>query len=50
MTGVLNESAWEQWILDQLARVEWEYRTGKEVAPGSGERESWHDIVLRGSA
>jgi type I restriction enzyme R subunit len=50
VTGVMDESAWEQWILDQLAEIEWEHRNGKEVAPGSGERESWRDIVLRGSA
>jgi type I restriction enzyme R subunit len=46
----MNESDWENWILDQLGEIEWEHKNGKEVAPGSGERESWHDVVLRGIA
>lgn len=49
MSGLMDEAAWEQWTLDQLAEIEWEHKTGKEVAPGSGERENWHDIVLRGT-
>ncbi|KLO26410.1 DEAD/DEAH box helicase [Mycolicibacter heraklionensis] len=46
---MMNESDWEQWTLDQLGEIEWEHKAGKDVAPGSGERENWHDIVLRGS-
>lgn len=47
MAGPMNEDAWEQWALDVLGEREWQHRPGVEVAPGSGERESWHDLVLR---
>ncbi|WP_435404931.1 type I restriction endonuclease subunit R [Mycolicibacterium chitae] len=46
---MMNESDWEQWTLDQLGEIEWEHKSGKEIAPGSGGRENWHDIVLRGA-
>ncbi len=49
MAGVMNEADWEQWTLDQLAGLDWQYRAGRDVAPGSGERESWRDIVLLGT-
>lgn len=45
----MNEAAWEDWALDVLGEREWLHLTGAEVAMGSGERESWHDIVLRNS-
>ncbi|GAA3709742.1 type I restriction endonuclease subunit R [Gordonia hankookensis] len=49
MVHDMDEAAWEQWTLDQLAEIEWQKRHGRDVAPGSGERESWHDLVLRGT-
>ncbi|MGO1971416.1 MAG: type I restriction endonuclease subunit R [Propionibacteriaceae bacterium] len=45
----MNESAWEGWVLETLGELEWEPLHGPAVAPGSGERESWHEIVLRGT-
>nr|WP_246284802.1 type I restriction endonuclease subunit R [Gordonia asplenii] len=45
----MTEADWEAWTLDQLAGEEWQHRDGKDVAPGSGERDNWHDIVLTGT-
>lgn len=45
----MNEAQWEQWALEQLADYEWQPVAGSAVAPGSGERESWHDIALVGT-
>ncbi|MCT2272923.1 type I restriction endonuclease subunit R [Dietzia cinnamea] len=47
MTDGWSEAQAEQGILDALAEREWEHRSGPSLAPGSGERDSWHDIVLR---
>ena len=44
-----SEAQAEQGILDALAEREWEHRPGPSLALGSGERDSWHDIVLRGT-
>lgn len=49
MAREMNEAAWEQWTLDTLAEFEWAPMHGSDIAPGSGERESWHDIVLSGT-
>ncbi|MGC0365091.1 type I restriction enzyme R subunit [Rhodococcus sp. 27YEA15] len=49
MGDPMNEAAWEQWVLDELGDLEWQPVHGATVAPGSGERESWHEIVLRGT-
>lgn len=49
MTYGWSEAQAEQGILDALAEREWEHRSGPSLAPGSGERDSWHDIVLRGT-
>lgn len=45
----MNEDAWEEYTLQALEEYEWATLRGADVAPGSGERESWHDIVLRGT-
>ena len=50
MTHGWSESQAEQGILDALADREWEHRPGPSLAPGSGEQDSWHDIVLRRTA
>ncbi|CAB0816872.1 type I restriction endonuclease subunit R [Corynebacterium diphtheriae] len=44
-----SEEKLEQFTLDKLGEEskEWAYRPGKDVAPGSGERQSWKDLVLR---
>ncbi|MBM4729159.1 HsdR family type I site-specific deoxyribonuclease [Rhodococcus hoagii] len=46
---MMDEAAWEQWVLDELAELEWQPLHGPAIAPGSGERESWSEIVLRGT-
>ena len=38
-----NEGQWEQLALEALAEREWKPLHGSEIAPGSGERESWAD-------
>ena len=48
MAHVMDEAAWEAWTLDVLAEYEWAPLTGAEVAPGSGQRASWSDVVLHG--
>ena len=45
----MTEADWEQLVLDQLGELEWQPKHGKELAPGSKERESWADIVLHGT-
>ncbi|MDN5606067.1 MAG: DEAD/DEAH box helicase, partial [Kocuria sp.] len=49
MSSHTGEEAWEQLVIDRMSELDWKYTPGAEVAPGSGERESWHDIVLRGT-
>ncbi|MDO5512698.1 type I restriction endonuclease subunit R [Corynebacterium sp.] len=49
MTHGWSEAQAEHELLEALAEREWEHRTGASVAPGSGERDSWHDVVLRGT-
>ena len=44
-TGV-SEAEWEHAALEALADQGWQPLTGKQIAPGSGERESWSELVL----
>ncbi|WP_028182795.1 type I restriction endonuclease subunit R [Salinispora arenicola] len=44
--GWMNEAAWESLALDQLGELGWEPGAGKDFAPGSGQRQSWTDLVL----
>ncbi|SQI31204.1 type I site-specific modification system restriction subunit [Rhodococcus coprophilus] len=44
--GRLTESAWEQMALDTLGELGWRYIPGAEIAPGSGERTSWDDLLI----
>jgi len=44
----LPESAWEQDALETLAEpLGWEPLAGEKVAPGSGERDSWDELLIR---
>ena len=44
----LPESAWEQDALDTLAEpLGWRPARGEQIAPGSGERETWDDPLIR---
>ncbi len=49
MSSHTGEDAWEQLVIDRMGELDWQCTPGADVAPGSGERESWQDIVLRGT-
>ncbi|WP_444664473.1 type I restriction endonuclease subunit R [Cellulomonas sp. CW35] len=43
----MSEDAWEQLALETLAEpLMWRVARGPQIAPGSGERESWDDLVI----
>jgi type I restriction enzyme R subunit len=44
--GRLTEADWEALALDELAELAWQVKHGKDVAPGSGSRATWADLVL----
>jgi type I restriction enzyme, R subunit len=44
--GRLRESDWEALALVELGELAWVTQAGTEVAPGSGSRASWADLVL----
>ncbi|WP_243063333.1 type I restriction endonuclease subunit R [Humibacter sp. RRB41] len=47
MTGI-SESDWELAALDILAEpLLWTPKRGEEIAPGSGERETWDELLIR---
>ncbi|TQM63819.1 type I restriction endonuclease subunit R [Humibacillus xanthopallidus] len=41
-----SEAEWETLALEGLAEHGWVPRDGKSIAPGSGERESWDELVI----
>ena len=47
MTG-FSEAQWENLALDLLAEpLGWQPKTGEQIAPGSGERDSWDELLIR---
>ncbi|WP_329254872.1 type I restriction endonuclease subunit R [Streptomyces sp. NBC_01478] len=44
----MTESTWEHLALDELAQLAWESRPGKDLAPGTGHRRDWDDLILHG--
>ena len=42
----MSESEWEALAMDTLAELAWEPKPGTAIAPGSGERRSWDELVL----
>lgn len=42
----MSEAQWEHFALDALAEQEWRPVEGRLIAPGSGERESWDELVM----
>ena len=46
--GDLSEADWEAYALDSLGELSWEYRSGVSIAPGTGERRSWDELILPG--
>ncbi|MGH3245054.1 MAG: type I restriction endonuclease, partial [Trebonia sp.] len=42
----MSESAWEELVMEELGELAWEPKDGKQIAPGSGERESWSELII----
>ena len=42
-----SEDAWEQLALETLGQLAWKPLHGKDIAPGTGERQSWAELVIR---
>ncbi|MBO3090013.1 type I restriction endonuclease subunit R [Cellulomonas dongxiuzhuiae] len=47
MTRHLSEDDWESLTLEVLGELMWQPVHGSAIAPGSGERESWDELVIR---
>jgi type I restriction enzyme R subunit len=45
-TADLSEAEWEALALDTLGELSWVPMEGKRIAPGSGERESWAELII----
>lgn len=46
-TTGFSEAAWEGITLDQLGELGWKPTRGEEIAPGTEERESWAELLIR---
>ena len=46
MSAGMNEAAWEALAMDSLGEIGWLPLEGKKIAPGSGERESWSEVII----
>src|SRR5262249_31198729 len=44
--GKMTESTWEGLAMDELAELAWQPMAGKDIAPGSGHRKDWDDLIL----
>jgi hypothetical protein len=42
----MSEAAWEHLVMDEPAELAWEPKDGKQIASGSGERESWNELII----
>ena len=40
------EDDWEQYAKEILADLDWQPLTGDQIAPGSGERETWDELAI----
>ena len=47
MSKLGSEAQWEDMTIDVLHELDWQLRRGEEIAPGSGERDSWRDPVIQ---
>ncbi|WP_306369110.1 type I restriction endonuclease subunit R [Nocardiopsis sp. CC223A] len=45
-SGRVTEADWEQHALDELGELAWLPTHGTQVAPGSGKRRAWDDLIL----
>jgi len=48
MAGGMSEAEWEIFAMDHLAELGWFPINGKQIAKGSGERESWDELIVPG--
>ncbi len=50
MSGLsgMSEAGWEALAMDTLGELAWQAVEGKAIAPGSGERESWRELIIPG--
>jgi type I restriction enzyme, R subunit len=46
MSGGMSEAEWEHFVIEQFAELGWEPKNGKDIAKGSGERESWDELII----
>jgi len=44
----MSESEWEAMAMETLAELAWEPKPGIAIAPGSGERHTWDELILVG--
>lgn len=44
----LSEAEWEAFALDHLGELGWQWSPGKKIAPGSGERTDWGELIIPG--
>ena len=42
----MTESTWEHLALDELVQLAWDTKPGKDLAPGTGHRRDWDDLIL----
>ncbi|MFF2849668.1 type I restriction endonuclease subunit R [Streptomyces sp. NPDC058001] len=42
----MTESTWEHLALDELVQLAWVKKSGKDLAPGTGHRRDWDDLIL----
>ncbi|GAA2954396.1 type I restriction endonuclease subunit R [Glutamicibacter bergerei] len=47
MQTSFTEADWEALVLEQLGEENWRPLHGDAIAPGSGERESWDELLIR---
>jgi type I restriction enzyme, R subunit len=46
MTGGMSEAKWEDFVMEWFAELGWEPKNGKDIAKGSGERQSWDELII----
>ncbi len=46
MSSFGSEADWESLAMEDLGELGWAPKAGKDIAPGSGERESWDSLVI----
>src|SRR5260370_2267720 len=44
----MSEADWEALAMDTLGELAWQPTEGKKIAPGSGERKSWDELIIPG--